>query len=174
MEIQKECLNPGGCLQSDLVSSCDLRFYPTAYPCADVFIVDGNKALLAIRAKNPSKGALDIVGGFIGPTETPDEGAIREVKEECSLSITVIGVIDVVNKVIRDDRNAIKYHYVIIDYLARCQTDEPLNQVSSQPGTDVMDVRWIPLQEVTQYDLTEGLLRIIRAGVAMQEQWDRF
>ena len=155
--------------------SANGRTYPTfPIPSVGAVILKDDHILLTQRGQAPAKGKWTLPGGVVELGESPEEALIREVKEECSLSITVIGVIDVVNKVIRDDRYAIKYHYVIIDYLARCQTDESLSQASSQPGTDVTEVRWIPLQEGTQYDLTEGLLRIIRAGVAMQEQWDRF
>jgi 8-oxo-dGTP diphosphatase len=155
--------------------SANGRIYPTfPIPSVGAVILKDDHILLIQRGQAPAKGKWTLPGGVVELGESPEEALIREVKEECRLSITVIGVIDVVNKVIRDDRNAIKYHYVIIDYLGHCQTDESLSQVSSQPGTDVTDVRWVSLQEVTQYDLTEGLLRIIRAGVAMQEQWDRF
>jgi 8-oxo-dGTP diphosphatase len=151
------------------------RTYPTfPIPSVGAVILKDDHILLIQRGQAPAKGKWTLPGGVVELGESPEEALIREVQEECNLRITVIGVIDVVNKVIRDDHNAIKYHYVIIDYLVRCQTNEPLNQISLQPGTDVTDVRWIPLQELTQYDLTEGLLRIIRAGIAMQKQWDQF
>jgi ADP-ribose pyrophosphatase YjhB (NUDIX family) len=151
------------------------RTYPTfPIPSVGAVILKDDHILLIQRGQAPAKGKWTLPGGVVEVGESPEKALIREVKEECSLRITVIGVIDVVNKVIRDDHNAIKYHYVIIDYLVCCQTDEPLNHISLQPGTDVTDVRWIPLQELTQYDLTEGLLRIIRAGIAMQKQWDQF
>ena len=152
-----------------------MRTYPTfPIPSVGAVILKNDHILLIQRGQAPAIGKWTLPGGVIELGESPEEALIREVKEECNLRITVIGVIDVVNKMIQDEHNAIKYHYVIIDYLVRCQTDEPLNQISLQPGTDVTDVRWVPLQEVTQYELTEGLLRIIRAGVAMQEQWDQF
>jgi len=148
------------------------RTYPTfPIPSAGAVILNDDHILLIQRGQAPAKGKWTLPGGVVELGESPEEALIREVKEECNLIITIIGVIDVVNKVIRDDHNGIKYHYVIIDYLGRCQTDE---NGSSKPGTDVMDVRWIPLQEVTHYDLTEGLLKIIRAGVAMQKQWSQF
>lgn len=151
------------------------RTYPTfPIPSVGAVILKDDQILLIQRGQAPAKGKWTLPGGVVELGESPEEALIREVKEECNLRITVIGVIDVVNKVIRDDHKTIKYHYVIIDYLARCQPDESLSQVSSQPGTDVLDVRWVPLQEVTQYDLTEGLLRIIRAGIALQTQWDQF
>jgi ADP-ribose pyrophosphatase YjhB (NUDIX family) len=77
--------------------ACGLRFYPTSYPCADVFIVDKSKVLLSIRGTNPRKGTLDIIGGFIDVYETPEQGAIREVKEETNLEVELTEVLGFYN-----------------------------------------------------------------------------
>ena len=149
------------------------RIYPTfPIPSVGAVILDRDRVLLVRRGQAPAKGKWTFPGGVVELGESPEEALIREVKEECNLLITVIGVIEIVSKVIRDEHNIIKYHYIIIDYLARCQTyDElPGYKIPLQPGTDVMDVRWIPLQEVIKYELTEGILPIIRAGVAMQKR----
>ncbi len=56
--------------------------------CVEVFIVRKNKVLLRIHDK------LDIwlsVGGHIELSEDPNEAAIREVKEEVGLDITIVG-----------------------------------------------------------------------------------
>jgi 8-oxo-dGTP diphosphatase len=154
--------------------SINARIYPTfPIPAVGAVILNDDHILLVQRGQAPAKGKWTLPGGVVELGESPEEALIREVQEECQLNITVVGVIDVVNRVIRDDRNAIEYHYVIIDYLARCQAGKPLPEVFPQPETDVMDARWISLQEVTQHDLTDGLLKIIRAGIAMQAQWSQ-
>lgn len=109
------------------------RTYPTfPIPSVGAVILKDDHILLIQRGQAPAKGKWTLPGGVVELGESPEEALIREVKEECNLCITVIGVIDVVNKVIRDDLNAIKYHYVIIDYLARCQTDKSLSYRCSQ------------------------------------------
>jgi 8-oxo-dGTP diphosphatase len=152
--------------------SADERTYPTfPIPSVGAVILNNDHVLLVQRGQAPAKGKWTLPGGVIELGESPEEALIREVKEECNLIITILGVIEVINKVIRDAHKAIKYHYIIIDYFARCHTDDSRCEAFLQPGTDVMDVRWISLQEVTRYDLTDGLLKIIRAGIAMQHQW---
>lgn len=148
------------------------RTYPTfPIPAVGAVILHDQRVLLVQRGQPPAQGKWTIPGGAIEVGEAPEEALIREVQEECHLSITVVGIIDVVNRVIRDDQNTIKYHYVILDYLARCQRGESEQTVSPQPDTDVMDVRWIPLSELDRYELTEGLLKIIHEGIAMQQQF---
>ncbi len=153
------------------VMSLNARTYPTfPIPAVGAVILKDDQILLIQRGQAPAKGKWTLPGGVVELGESPEEALIREVQEECNLAIKTFGVIDVVNRVIRDEHNAIKYHYVIVDYLAHCQAVESWHKVSPQPGTDVMNARWISLREVSQYELTEGLLQIIRAGVAMQNQ----
>jgi 8-oxo-dGTP diphosphatase len=44
--------------------------------------------LLVQRAVDPGRGKWDIPGGFLEPDELPQEGAIRELREETGLAIT--------------------------------------------------------------------------------------
>ncbi len=46
----------------------------------------GNAILLAKRAVEPAKGHWGLPGGFIELNETPEEAAIRELKEETNLT----------------------------------------------------------------------------------------
>lgn len=74
-------------------SNCDTTFYRNAKPCASVLIVRGDEVLIAIRGRNPFKGAYDIVGGFINPDELPEDAAIREAKEETGLDIKITSLL---------------------------------------------------------------------------------
>ena len=59
---------------------------------------------------------------------------------------------------------------------ARCRdvdNDQELPEIATHAATDVNDVRWVPFQELPYYDVTEGLRPIIRAGIAMQSQWEQ-
>lgn len=148
------------------------RMYPQfPIPAVGAVILQANRILLVQRGQPPAQGQWTLPGGVVELGEAPEEAIVREVQEECGLAVLVVDVIAVVNRVFRDERNAIRYHYVIIDYLTRCQADAPLSEAMLQPGTDVAAARWIPLPEVAHYDLTEGLLPIIRAGIALEAQW---
>lgn len=166
------------------------RTYPAfPIPAVGAVIVVQEHILLIQRGHPPALGQWTLPGGVVEVGESPEEAIIREVREECSLDITVLGVIEVINRIVRDDQHKMKYHYVIIDYLTRCQTngssahkmssrdfqknpeEASLPDIASAPGADVMDVRWVSFQDLPQYNVTEGLLPIIRAGIAMNAQW---
>lgn len=151
------------------------RTYPAfPIPAVGAVILNQDHVVLVQRGQAPAQGQWTLPGGVVELGEAPEEAILREVCEECHLKIAVLGIIDVVNRVLRDEQQAIQYHYVIIDYLARCQEESLLPTTPLQPGTDVTDVRWVPFSEIVQYDLTEGLIPIIRAGIAMQAEWEQY
>ncbi len=58
-------------------------------PAASVvcFIISDSKVLVARRAFEPEKGALDFPGGFVDPGESLEEAVVREMKEETHLNV---------------------------------------------------------------------------------------
>ncbi len=63
------------------------EFFRPGVTC-DVLVYDGKKTLLCKRANNPYKGYWSLPGGFLEETETLKVCAIREVKEECGLTLS--------------------------------------------------------------------------------------
>lgn len=62
---------------------------------ADVLIHDGDRVLLARRAREPQHGLWSVIGGFVDPGETSEETVRREVAEELGVDVTLDGVIAV-------------------------------------------------------------------------------
>lgn len=137
-------------------------------------IVEQQHVLLIQRGQPPSEGLWTVPGGVIELGESPEEAVIREVFEECAVEVRVLGILAVVNRIVRDDAGVVKYHYVILDYVARCchlGPGQALPDVIARAGTDVRAARWVPLEELSHYDVTEGLGAFIQAGIAMQAQF---
>lgn len=157
--------------------SSQSRIYPAfPIPAVGAVVLAQEHVLLIQRGQPPSVGKWTLPGGVVEIGESPEDAIIREVQEECSLTISTMAVLDVINRVVRDEDGKVQYHYVIIDYLARCQNagDEyGLSEIAPHAETDVRDVRWVPFQELEHYDVTEGLCPVIRAGIAMQSQWEQ-
>lgn len=65
---------------------CKTIHYENPKPTATLICVNENKLLLVKRAVEPAKGKWGLPGGFIELGETPNEGAIRELKEETNLA----------------------------------------------------------------------------------------
>ena len=66
--------------------ACGVPTYHDAKPCAAVIVLDpvGN-VLLGKRAREPMLGLWDLPGGFCNPDETPEDCAVRELAEVCSV-----------------------------------------------------------------------------------------
>lgn len=107
-----------------------------------VILVKDRQILLVKRGHEPNKGMWSIPGGLIKLGETAEEAAIREVREETGLEVSIGAVAGIFNVIIKDSDSKIKYHYVIIDYIGEVVSG------MLRPGTDVTDARWFWLDEI--------------------------
>jgi len=132
------------------------REYPSLPVLAvAAIIVDNGEILLVKRANEPARGKWSPPGGVVELGESLVDAVKREVREECGLEIEVDGLLDVVEVVRRDSKGRIRFHYVILDYLARPTGGE------LRPGEDASEVRWIPLRELENYEITQSLRKLV-------------
>jgi 8-oxo-dGTP diphosphatase len=124
-------------------------------------ILDGTRVLLARRGRAPSAGKWSIPGGLVDVGERLEDALLREIEEESGLRVRLLGLCGVIDRVVRE-QDAVRYHYVIIDYAA-----EPVGG-RLQAGSDAAEVRWVEIDELGQYDTTEGLADMIHRARAVQ------
>jgi len=129
-------------------------------------VLHGTSVLLVKRGRAPGAGKWSLPGGLVHLGETTREAVVREVAEECGLAITVADVAGVVDRVVRDETGRIRYHYVLVDYLAFPDSTRVA------PGSDAAEVQWIEIDRVVELDTTEGLLDMVRRAQAL-ERGDR-
>lgn len=139
--------------------------YPTVplVSVGGVVIVDGRVALIR-RGNEPRKGEWSIPGGKLELGETLVEGVRREVREETGLDVEVVGLIEALERIYRDEQGRIRFHYVILDYL--CRTGSPNLRV----GGDALDVALVSENEFERYELTEGVVRVLRKAFEMDRR----
>jgi 8-oxo-dGTP diphosphatase len=125
-----------------------------------VLISDG-RALLIKRGHPPLQGEWSIPGGTLELGETLLQGVERELLEETSIHVRVIDLIEVFERVFRDDTGRTQYHFVILDYLCEAISGE------ARAGSDVTDVAWVAEDDLARYSLTPTATRVIRRAFQM-------
>ena len=116
-------------------------------------ILHDRKLVLVKRGVEPDKGKWSIPGGGVELGEGVRDTAVREAKEECGLDIELVGDIpmDAIDKMVPGEKGRLQYHYVLLQFLAR-----PKGGIL-KPTSDATEARWVPLEEVEKYDLTNSL-----------------
>ena len=124
-------------------------------------ILDGGRVLLVKRGGQPSAGKWSLPGGLVDLGETTVEAIAREVAEECGLQIRIAGLAGIVDRVVRDGAGRVRYHYVLVDYLAYADAGRAV------AGSDAADVQWVDVDAVERLDITDGLVDMIRRAQAL-------
>jgi len=121
-------------------------------------IIEGDKVVLIKRGHAPLIGEWSIPGGVLEVGETMREGVIREAREETSLLIEPMDLLGVYDRVLRDDRGQVLYHYVLIDFLCRIKGG------SLQAAGDADQAQWFNQQELSALPLPQDTAEVIRLG----------
>lgn len=140
------------------------RTYPQA-PLVGVgaIVFNRGRVLLVRRAKDPRRGQWSLPGGLQKLGETVAEAARREVLEEASLAIRVLGLADVVDLIERDDGSGrVRYHYTLVDLVACCDDD------AVRPGSDAAEIAWADVGALAGYGLWAETIRVIALAL---ERW---
>lgn len=136
------------------------RDYPQR-PIAAVGIVvrRGDRLLLVRRGQAPSYGEWSLPGGAIELGEQASDAARREIREECGLDVAIVKVLDVVDRIVRDAAGRIRYHYVIIEFLADYHSGQ------LQAASDSAEARWVSAPELANYRLSPQVEALLRRGL---------
>lgn len=140
------------------------REYPeTPRVGVGVVILQGGRVLLVKRGAPPGQGKWSLPGGLVWLGESVEAAAVREALEECGLKVRLLGLAGVVDRVIRDAEGRIRYHYVLVDYLAVPEAGE------ARAGSDAADLRWVPVDELDRHETTDGLAAMVQRAVSLSQ-----
>ena len=128
---------------------------PRPIVAVGVLLLDGDRVLLVQRARPPAVGRWTVPGGKVELGETLEEAALRELAEETGLSATLGPLVEVLDRVVRNERGEIDYHYVILDFLG----EAPRGTLAA--ASDSLDARWVAVSDLDRYPLTDGLRAVI-------------
>ena len=118
--------------------------------CVGAIVVDDDDLLVIRRGHGPGAGEWSIPGGRVEGGELLAEAVVREVREETGLE-AVCGQLVGWAERIHDDR-----HFVILDFDATV-----LERREPTPGDDAQEACWVPLGDVAELRLVEGLAEFL-------------
>jgi ADP-ribose pyrophosphatase YjhB (NUDIX family) len=116
----------------------------------------GEEVLLVRRGQEPARGSWSLPGGLVELGETLEAALRREVLEETGLTVSILGLSAVLDRIYRDPDGRIPYHYVLVDYACEYEAGE------LSPGSDVTAARFVPLAGLEDLDLPRHTARVIR------------
>lgn len=108
--------------------------------------LDRDRLLMVRRGRGVAAGEWSIPGGRVEAGEVLASAVVREVAEETGLEVVCDRFLGWVER-IGDDS-----HYVILDFMVTVLDPKPL-----RAGDDAAEALWVPLEEVTDYHLVDGL-----------------
>ena len=124
---------------------------PAPVVCAGAVIRDaGGRLLLIRRGHEPSRGLWSVPGGRVEAGETPEQAAVREVREETGLDVVVgrlLGSVEI-------------GEFLVHDFAAEVVGGE------LRAGDDAEDVRWCSFEDAGLLPLTPGLLDALHRMLA--------
>ena len=111
--------------------------------------------LLVERARAPLEGYWSLPGGVLETGERLEDGVCREVLEETGLFVKPLRVVEIFERIMRDAKGRVEYHYVLVDYLCRVTG----GLLTAQD--DVSRAQWVSRAELHRYKITEGTRPVI-------------
>jgi ADP-ribose pyrophosphatase YjhB (NUDIX family) len=139
----------------------DRRYPDRPYVGIGGVLVHDGRVVLVKRRFEPLAGQWSIPGGAVEAGETLEACVVREMNEETGFVVEVGPVVEVLDRITRDDEGRVLYHFVLIDYLCRPVGGE------LRAGSDVGEAVLAEPSELAQYELTEKALAVIERALEM-------
>ncbi len=146
----------------------DTRRYPDRpFVGVGAVIVQDGRVLIVKRKYDPLAGQWSIPGGAVELGETLEASIAREMLEETGLEIEVGPVIEVFDRITRDEQGRVRYHFVLVDYLCW-----PVGG-TLQAGSDVADARFVQPADLGPYQLTTKAAEVIGRALELDRDAPR-
>jgi 8-oxo-dGTP diphosphatase len=143
----------------------DRRKYPDRpYVGVGAVIVQDGKVLLVRRKYEPLAGQWSLPGGAVEVGETLEACLVREMLEETGLEVKVGPVIEVIDRITRDDEGRVMYHFVLVDYLCW-----PIGG-ALRASSDVAEAVFADPRDLFQYDLTAKATSVVERALVLDRQ----
>ena len=140
------------------------REYPNRpFVGVGVVVLKEKHVLLIRRGRPPRIGEWSLPGGAQSIGETVQETACREVLEETGVQIQQPQFLEVVDSIIRDEDQQVRFHYTLIDYWANWDSGIPIG------SDDAQHAEWISLDQLEELDLWSKTIEVIQKARRLRE-----
>ena len=118
--------------------------------CVGAIAVENDALLMIRRGQAPGVGQWSLPGGRVEGGETLAEAVVRELAEETGIEAVCDQFVGWVERIGRN------HHYVILDFSVTV-----LDAGDPVAGDDATEAAWVPLDEVGELDLVDGLAEFL-------------
>ncbi|MBI3859439.1 MAG: NUDIX hydrolase [Thaumarchaeota archaeon] len=133
------------------------RQYPTRPLVGAGAVVHRRHKVLLIRRKfPPNEGLWALPGGLVEIGEKVESAVLREVKEETGLKVSLERLLNVSTEIHLDFRGGVRYHYVLVDYVASARK----GRVRLNPESSA--ARWFSGPESESAPMSDGTRAALR------------
>ena len=124
-------------------------------------IIDDGRVVLIRRRFEPLAGQWSLPGGTVDVGETLEAATAREMLEETGLEVEVGPIVEVFDRIMLDEAQRVRYHFVLVDYLCRPIAGE------LQAGSDVDAAELVDPADMDRYRLTAKATAVIHRAFAL-------
>ncbi len=122
------------------------------------------RVLLVRRGREPARGQWSIPGGAVDTGETLRQAVVREMMEETGIQAEPVAPVKILDRIFRDDRGRVAYHYVLVDFLCRFLGGE------LRAGSDALEARFIPVGDLVSMDIIPVTRAVIYEAAQFQKK----
>ncbi len=138
-----------------------------AYPERPIFGVGGvvfieGRVVLVKRRNAPLAGRWSLPGGAVEVGEPIRQALKRELREEIGIETRVGPLIELFDRITRDEQGQVRYHYVLADYFCHHVSGE------LRPGSDAETVALTDPDDLAPYAVTTKARDVIRRAAELR------
>jgi 8-oxo-dGTP diphosphatase len=123
---------------------------------ASIAVFRDGAVLLVERSKPPRAGLWSLPGGHIEAGETAASAALRELTEETGVTAELVGLVDILDVMTRDDADRLTAHFLLAVFCGHWRAGEPV------AASDSRSARFVSLADLAGYQLTPGAEAMIK------------